>query len=107
MAERRQPGQSTFQVMRVQLIEAGATVGIPAIVAPFIAALAIGAAGRLPVFESLTNGENLPVELSPMAWVWAAGAAVTAFLIVLAPTLAVARSGVSNVEQARARPDSR
>ena len=101
----RSRGLSTYQVIRVQLIEAAVTVGLPAIVSPFLAAFATGIAGRLPVFESLTHGENLPVELSPMAWIWAAGAAVVAFLIVLGPTLAVARSGVSNVEQSRARPD--
>ncbi|MDP6667824.1 MAG: hypothetical protein QF357_10580, partial [Dehalococcoidia bacterium] len=101
----RSRGLSTFQVVRVQVIEAVITVGLPATLAPLLAAVAIGAAGRLPVFESLTNGQNLPVELSPVTWVWAAGAAAAAFLIVLGPTLAVARSGVSNVDQSRARPD--
>lgn len=101
----RSRGLSTFQVVRVQIIEAVVTVGLPATIAPLLAAVAIGAAGRLPVFKSLTNGQNLPVELSPVAWVWAAGAAMTAFLIVLGPTLLVARSGVSNVDQSRARPD--
>jgi hypothetical protein len=101
----RSRGLSTFQVMRVQIIEAGITVLLPAAISPLLAFLAIGFAGRLPVFESLTGGSNLPVELSPMAWVWAAAAAVLAFLIVLAPTLLVARSGVSNVDRTRARPD--
>lgn len=101
----RSRGLSTFQVMRVQLIEALTTVGLPAAIAPFLAAAMIGLAGRLPVFESLTNGQNLPVELTYMSWVWAAGAAVLAFLIVLAPTMSVARSGISNVDRARARPD--
>jgi MFS family permease len=102
----RSRGLSAYQVIRVQVIEAVVTVGLPAAMAPLLAYLAIGYAGRLPVFESLTHGQNLPVELSPMAWVWAAGAAVVAFLIVLLPTLLVARSGVSNVDRTRARPDS-
>lgn len=102
----RSRGLSTFQVMRVQIIESIATVGLPAIIAPLLAFALIGFAGRLPVFESLTNGKNLPVELSPMAWVWASAAAILSFLIVLLPTLLVARSGISNVDRTRARPDS-
>jgi hypothetical protein len=102
----RSRGLSTFQVMRVQIIESVVTVILPALVSPLIAFGAIGLAGRLPVFKSLTNGQNLPVELSVMAWVWAAGAAVLSFVIVLLPTLLVARSGVSNVDRTQARPDS-
>ncbi|MCZ6539800.1 MAG: hypothetical protein O6922_08260, partial [Chloroflexi bacterium] len=101
----RSRGLSTYQVLRVQVIEAVITVVLPAAVAPLLAAIAIGLAGRLPVFESLTGGQNLPVELSPIAWAWAAGAALVAFLIVLAPTLNIARSGVSDVDRSRARPD--
>jgi hypothetical protein len=101
----RSRGLSTFQVMRVQLIESAATVGLPALVSPFLAFFVIGAAGKLPVFEPLTHGENLPVELSLVAWLWSLIAAVLAFLIVLLPTLLVARSGISNVDRARARPD--
>lgn len=102
----RSRGLSTFQVMRVQGLESTVTVILPALLSPLIAFVAIGFAGRLPVFNSLTDGQNLPVELSIMAWIWAAGAAVLSFLIVLLPTLLVARSGVSNVDRTRARPDN-
>ena len=102
----RSRGLSTLQVMRVQIIESSVTVLLPALLSPLIAFVAIGFAGRLPVFKSLTDGQNLPVELSLMAWIWAAGAALLSFLIVLLPTLLVARSGVSNVDRTRARPDS-
>jgi len=101
----RSRGLSTFQVLRVQVIESVVTVALPAAVAPLVAAAAIGLAGRLPVFQSLTDGQNLPVELSPMAWAWAAVVSLIAFLIVLAPTLAVARSGLAEVDRSRARPD--
>jgi hypothetical protein len=102
----RSRGLSSFQVLRVQIIESVVIVGLPAALAPLLAFVAIGSAGRLPVFESITNGGNLPVELSIMSWVWAAGAALLALLIVILPTLLVARSGVSNVDRSRARPDS-
>ncbi len=102
----RSRGLSAYQVIRVQVIEAIATVGLPAAIAPLLAFFAIAYAGRLPVFASLTHDANLPVELSPISWVWAAAAAFVAFLIVLLPTLLVARSGVSNVDRSRARPDS-
>jgi len=102
----RSRGLSTYQVMRVQIIESVVTVGLPAAIAPLLAFGLIGFAGRLPVFESLTQGSNLPVELSVMAWVWASGAAVLSFIIVLLPTLLVARSGVSSADRSRARPDS-
>ena len=102
----RSRGLSTYQVMRVQIIESIVTVALPAAVAPLLAFGAIGIAGRLPVFESLTHGTNLPVELPQMAWVWASGAALVSFLIVLLPTLLIARSGISNVDRSRSRPDS-
>ena len=102
----RSRGLSTYQVMRLQITESIVTVALPAVIAPFLAFIAIGFAGRLPVFDSLTHGANLPVELSPMAWVWASAAALFSFLIVLLPTLLVARSGISNVERNRARPDN-
>ncbi len=102
----RSRGLSTFQVMKVQIIEATVTVGLPALISPLIAFFAIGFAGRLPVFESLTDGRNLPVELSVMVWVWALVAAVLSFVIILVPTLLVARSGISNIDRKRARPDS-
>ncbi len=101
----RSRGLSTLQVVRVQVIEAVVTVALPAAVAPLLASAAIGLAGRLPVFKSLTGGQNLPVELSLMAWAWAAGAALVAFIIVLVPTLAIARSGLADVDRSRARPD--
>lgn len=99
-------GVSTSQLIRVQLIEGFVTVGLPAAIAPLIAFVAIGLAGRLPVFESLTDGSNFPVELSVTAWVWAASAAFLSFLIVLIPPLLSARSGISNVDRTRARPDT-
>jgi hypothetical protein len=102
----RSRGLSTFQVVRVQVIEAIVTVVLPAAIAPVLAATAIGLAGRLPVFNSLTDGQNLPAELLPVAWAWAFGAALIAFLVVLAPTLLSARSGVSDLDRSRARPDS-
>jgi hypothetical protein len=102
----RSRGLSSMQVLRVQIIESAVTVGLPTVLAPLLAFVAIGAAGRLPVFESITGGGNLPVELSLMSWVWSAGAGLVAFLIVILPTLLIARSGVSNVDRARARPDS-
>lgn len=102
----RSRGLSNFQVMRVQVIEAAVTVGAPAAIAPILAFAFTGFAGRLPVFDSLTHGQNLPVELTAMAWAWAAGAAFISFLIVLLPTLMVARSGISKADHSRARPDS-
>ena len=101
----RSRGLSTYQVMRVQIIESIVTVALPSAIAPLLAFGAIGLAGRLPVFESLTHGTNLPVELSPMAWVWSSSVALFSFLIVLLPTLLIARSGISNVDRSRARPD--
>lgn len=101
----RSRGLSTFQMLRIQIIESATAVSLPALVAPLIAYFAIGYSGRLPVFESITHGQNLPVEMLPMAWVWAAAAAIVAFLVVLLPTLLIARSSISNADRSRARPD--
>lgn len=101
----RSRGFSIFQVVRVQLIEALVTVGIPAGASPLLAVIAIGAMGRLSMFAPLTGGQNLPVELLWASWIWAASTALAAFLAVLIPTLIIARSTVSNLDRQRARPD--
>lgn len=101
----RSRGFSTFQAMKVQIIESVFVIGLPAVISPFLAYFIVGFAGRLSVFESLTEGQNLPVEISLSAWIWTAIVAIISFAIVFVPTLLVARTGISNIDQQRARPE--
>ena len=101
----RSRGLSIFQIFRLQIIEGVVVIVLPALIAPLLAALGIGLAGKLPVFKSLTGGSHLPVELSSFVWVWSGITALLVFLILLTQVLVVARSGISSVDRSRARPD--
>ena len=70
IARLRSRGLSIFQIFRLQIIEGVVVIVLPALIAPLLAALAIGLAGKLPVFRSLTGGSHLPVELASFVWVW-------------------------------------
>ena len=101
----RSRGLSIFQIFRLQIIEGAVVILLPALVAPLLAALGIGLAGKLPAFKSLTDGNYLPVELSSFVWVWSGITALLVFLILLSQVFVVARSGISSVDRSRARPD--
>ena len=105
IARLRSRGLSIFQIFRLQIIEGVVVIVLPALIAPLLAALGIGLAGKLPVFKSLTGGSHLPVELSSFVWVWSGITALLVFLILLTQVLVVARSGISSVDRSRARPD--
>ena len=105
IARLRSRGLSIFQIFRLQIIEGVVVIVLPALIAPLLAALAIGLAGKLPVFRSLTGGSHLPVELASFVWVWSGITALMVFLILLTQVLLVARSGISRVDRSRARPD--
>ena len=94
IARLRSRGLSLFQIFRLQIIEGVVVIVLPALIAPLLAALGIGLAGKLPVFKSLTGGSHLPVELSLFVWVWSGITALLIFLILLIQVLIVARSGI-------------
>ena len=101
----RSRGLTIWQVVRMYALEAISLIGVPVLIAPLIALLAVSQLGRLPVFDDATGGATLPVELGWWPWVWSAAAGAVAFLILLAPAIGAARRGVVEEHEAEARPE--
>lgn len=101
----RSRGLSVMQILRFEALESLLLIGIPVIVAPFIAALGVMMMGYLPVFDQITGGTALEVELTWLAWVYSAATGIAAMIVILAPVLMAARSGVVSERVSESRPD--
>jgi len=105
LAVLRSRGVSMLQISRMHLVEAIPTIGIPVIVAPFLASYVVGSLGKFGPYEDLTRGEALPVELEPWHFGVSAIAGVFALLIIAVPAVVRLRSSLSAENRAAARPD--
>ena len=101
----RSRGLNVLQILRFEALETLLLIGIPVVIAPLLATLGVWQMGRLPVFDQITDGAPLNVEITWMAWVYSAGAGATAVLVILAPVMLAARRGVVAELAAQARPD--
>ncbi len=101
----RSRGLSVMQILRFEAMESLLLIGIPVIVAPLLAALGVWQMGRLPVFDQVTNGTPLDVELTWVAWVYSAATGLIAMIVILAPVLMAARRGVVSERASESRPD--
>jgi hypothetical protein len=101
----RSRGLSVLQVLRFEALEALLLIGIPVLVAPLLAALGIWQMGRLPIFDQITFGEPLGVELTWKAWVYSAATGAAALLVILAPVMMAVKRGVVAEQAAQSRPD--
>ena len=103
----RSRGLNYWQIVSIQSIESALLVGIPVAVAPLLAMLTVSQIGRLPVYRNTSGGGTLPVEFTWVSWLWALGAGITIFIILLAPVLTEARRRVvEGILTGEARPDS-
>ena len=98
-------GISAVQILRTSAWEAVWVIGLPALVAPFVAAGAVSQLGRLAAYREVTAGGTLPVTLSWEAFAWAAATGAAAFVVLALPGLLRARLGPAAARQAAARPD--
>ncbi len=101
----RSRGLSVLQILRFEALEALLLIGIPVLIAPLIAAIGVWQMGRLPVFDQITNGGTLDVELTWVAWAYSAATGLAAMIVILAPVLLAARRGVVSEVASRSRPD--
>ncbi len=101
----RSRGLSVLQILRFEALETLLLIGVPVLVAPLIAAVGVWQMGRLPVFDQITGGGTLDVELTWVAWVYSAGTGIVAMIVILAPVLLAARRGVVSEQASRSRPD--
>ncbi|HEU5421933.1 MAG TPA: ABC transporter permease, partial [Nitrolancea sp.] len=97
-------GATTWQVMRIYMME-GFFISLAALVlGPPIAAGVIAMLGHTPPFHDLSGGASLRVHLGRDAWLWAAGGALLAYLTLLLPAYQATRRTVVQQRAASARP---
>jgi len=100
-------GASTTQVVGLSAVE-GLVLAVPAaIVAPFIAQVAVRSLGLTDTFQPITGGAELPADLAPSAFLLASAGALLALVAMLLPAFASARRGIVDVKRAQARPAGR
>jgi putative ABC transport system permease protein len=97
-------GATTWQVMRIYILEGLAIAAVALLAGPPIAAFVVGLLGHTPPFQDLSGGANLAVNLSNQAYYWAAGGALLAFLTLLLPAYQASRSTMVQQRTASARP---
>lgn len=100
----RSRGAGRWQVAGVYLLE-GLTLGIPVtLIAPLLAVLGTAALGLTPTFRRVTDGDLLPVRLSPEAFGLAAAGAGLSLVMLIGPAFIAA--GLTGVTARRRRPDA-
>ena len=97
-------GATTFQVMRIYVIEGLGIVAFALLLGPPLAAFVVGLLGHTPPFQDLSGGASLHVNLSRQAYYWAAGGAALAFLTLLLPAYQASKQTMVQQRTASARP---
>ena len=97
-------GATTYQVMRIYVIEGLGILAFALLLGPPLAALVVGLLGHTPPFQDLTGGSSLQVNLSRQAYYWAAGGAALAFLTLLLPAYQASKQTMVQQRTASARP---
>ncbi len=97
-------GATTFQVMRIYVMEGLAIAAFALLLGPPIAALVVGLLGHTPPFHDLSGGSNLQVHVGNQAYYWAAAGAALAFVTLLVPAYSASRRTMVQQRTASARP---
>jgi hypothetical protein len=97
-------GATTWQVMRIYMLEGLAIAGVALLLGPPIAAFVVGLLGHTPPFQDLSGGSSLQVNLSNQAYYWAAGGALLAFFTLLLPAYQASKTTMVQQRTASARP---
>ena len=102
----RSRGSSFAQILTVFVLEGLTIAALAAVVAPLIAAIAIGALGYVPAFSDLTGGARLSVSITGGAYVMSAIGGVLSFVTLIIPAAQASRIGVTQERAHAARPSS-
>lgn len=97
-------GGGALQFLRLYALEGVALTAVAAAIAPFLALGGVAAAGKLPYFRSMTDGELLPVRLGPEPFIYAGGAALLCLMIFVSPGLVSARGALLMQKLRSSRP---
>ncbi|MBI4219859.1 MAG: hypothetical protein HY682_06940 [Chloroflexi bacterium] len=102
----RSRGMSALQIGRLYALEGAGVVLIAVIAGPLLAQVLISQLGRLPIYDPVTGGATLPVELSWVAFAWSALAGVVALGILALPAVLRTRRDVVAARGSAGRPAS-
>ncbi len=97
-------GATERQILAVFVLEGGTIAILAIVVAPFLAALAVGLLGYTPAFSDLSGGSALPVNLTRGAFIMSALGGALSFGALMVPAFEAARSNFSQGRQIAARP---
>ena len=97
-------GATTAQVMQIYIVEGLLISAIALVLGPPLAAAVISVLGQTPSFSDLTGGSSLSVQLTPEAYLWAAGGALLAYATLLWPAFNATRRTVVQQRTAASRP---
>lgn len=100
----RSRGATTWQIGFIYLSE-GLILGVPCLLlAPFLAAAATAFLGLTPTFDSVNDGDLLPVTIPVSAFGYAAGGVALSIVALLVPALVAARRSAVVRRREAARP---
>ncbi len=97
-------GANSLQILGVFLAEGFFVCVIASLLGPILALFVISFLGITPVFEGLTGGDLLPVQLSISAFLMGGVGGVLSFLALLIPAIHASRMGVQNNRSNTSRP---
>ena len=97
-------GANSLQILGVFLAEGFSVCLIASLAGPILALFVISFLGLTPVFDGLTGGNYLPVQLSAAAFAMGFVGGVLSFLALLIPAIHASRIGVQNNRSNTARP---
>ncbi len=100
----RTRGIGILRLLRLYTLEGVAMVVVSTALAPFIAAGAVAAAGKLPLFDDITGGGLLPAKLTSVPFAMAAVVGVICLTVYVLPGALGARVGLLIVALRSSRP---
>ncbi|MFW6174902.1 MAG: ABC transporter permease, partial [Chloroflexota bacterium] len=103
----RSRGISLAQMGWMYALEAMFLVGAPVVLGPLLALLIVSQAGRLPLYDSVTGGEPMPVSLGWESFALALLAGLVTLAVMVAPALVSGYGRVATRQQERARPEGK
>ncbi len=98
-------GVNVLQVASTYGWESAFISGVPAATGPLIAMAVIALLGLLPMYEPITSGGLMRVEVTWQAWLWSLAAGTGVLAVLLLPAVLAARRGIIDQRQSEARPD--
>ena len=97
-------GATERQILTVFVLEGATIAALAMVLAPFLAALAVGLLGYTPAFSDLSGGTRLPITMTRGAFIMSALGGALSFGALMIPAFQMSRSTVSQGRQEAARP---